>query len=123
MQQPLSVRRYEGRPPPLVALHGFTQTGAAFEELGALLSYEVIAPDLPGHGRSAQHPALFPSAVEAVAGLLASGIHPGPVLGYSQGGRVALAVALDHSRLVSHLILVSATAGIRDPLERVRRSP
>lgn len=41
--------------------------------------------------------------------------------GYSQGGRLALHVALAHPRRVTRLVLVSATAGIEDEAERARR--
>ena len=116
----LWVRRYPGRPPPLVALHGFTQTGRMFAELAELLENEVLAPDLPGHGRSSDHPASFEAAVEALLGVLGVG-EPIPLLGYSQGGRLALAVALERPDLVSHLALISATPGIEDELERAVR--
>jgi 2-succinyl-6-hydroxy-2,4-cyclohexadiene-1-carboxylate synthase len=117
----LWVRRFAGEPPPLVALHGFTQTGAMFAELAELLSREILAPDLPGHGRSAGYPVTFASAVAGVVEVLASVGSPVPLLGYSQGGRVALAVALERPELVSHLVLVSTSLGIEDKGERGER--
>lgn len=117
----LWVRRFAGEPPPLVTLHGFTQTGAMFAELAELLDREILAPDLPGHGRSAGYPATFASAVAGVAEVLASVGSPVPLSGYSQGGRVALAVALDRPELVSHLVLVSTSPGIEDEGERGER--
>lgn len=115
------MRRLAGRPPPLVALHGFTQTGAMFEEVAGLLVREVLAPDLPGHGRSGRIPASFAFAVSGVVEVLASVGGPVPLAGYSQGGRVALAVALERPELVSHLVLVSASAGIENEVERRER--
>ena len=117
----LWIRRMPGRPPPLVALHGFTQTGEMFAELAAFLGREVVAPDLPGHGRSAGFPATFAAAVRGVAGVLSRAGVPVPLIGYSQGGRVALAAALERPELVSHLVLVSATPGIEDAGERAAR--
>ncbi len=117
----LWVRRYAGRPPPLVALHGFTQTGAMFAEFGGFVGHEVLAPDLPGHGRSAGVPASFCSAAATVSEVLASCRRPVPLIGYSQGGRVALAVALQRPELVSHLVLLSASAGIPGEDERNER--
>ena len=117
----LWLRRYPGESPPLVALHGFTQTGEMFGELAELLGKEVLAPDLPGHGRSAGHPATFVAAVVGVAEVIASVGSPVPLLGYSQGGRVALAAALERPELVSHLVLVSAGPGIKDEVERGER--
>ena len=48
---------------------------------------------------------------------------PGPfaLAGYSQGGRLALHVALAHPQRVTRLVLVSTTAGIEDDDERGRR--
>ncbi len=117
----LWVRRLPGRQPPLVALHGFTQTGAMFAELAELLGREVLAPDLPGHGRSAGVPTTFPSAVGGVIDVLARDQSAVPLVGYSQGGRVALAVALERPKLVSHLVLVSTHPGIEDESERTAR--
>lgn len=117
----LWVRRFPGESPPVVALHGFTQTGAMFAELAGLLGREVLAPDVPGHGRSADYPASFASTVSGVADVVASVGGPVPLLGYSQGGRVALAVALERPELVSHLVLVSTSLGIEDEVERGER--
>jgi len=117
----LWVRRFRGKPPSLVALHGFTQTGAMFGELAQLLGNEVLGPDLPGHGGSSELPTSFPSAVTGVGEVLAARGGPAPLLGYSQGGRVALAVALERPELVSHLVLVSAGVGIESEVQRGER--
>src|SRR3954451_6685790 len=94
----------------LILLHGFTQTGRswdglrpAFEEAG----FEVAAPDIPA-GQ-----ALWPTAHT-----LFSGNGGGAWLGYSMGGRIALHVALAHPDDVSRLVLVGATPGIVDPIDR-----
>jgi 2-succinyl-6-hydroxy-2,4-cyclohexadiene-1-carboxylate synthase len=42
-------------------------------------------------------------------------------VGYSQGGRVALAVAIERPELISHLILVSTAPGIGGEHERAER--
>ncbi len=115
----LAVRRF-GSGPPLVALHGFTLTGAQFAPAAEQLHRAVTAPDLPGHGGSP--PSSLAEAVDDVAGVIASVGEPAPLLGYSQGGRVALLVALSHPGLVSHLVLVSASAGIEDPAARRARA-
>lgn len=117
----LGVRRYPGRRPPLVSLHGFTQTGAMYAELADLLDREVLAPDLPGHGRSSECPASFDTAIAAVIEVLAGMGDAVPLVGYSQGGRVALAVALARPELVSNLVLMSATPGIEDEVKRIER--
>jgi 2-succinyl-6-hydroxy-2,4-cyclohexadiene-1-carboxylate synthase len=105
----------------LVALHGFSQTGAAYEETAGLLGVEVVAPDLPGHGRSTAVPASFDSATSGTVEILRELGRPVPLLGYSQGGRVALGVALEHPDLVSRLILVSTSPGIASAGQRSKR--
>lgn len=117
----LHVRRY-GRngAGPLVALHGFTLTGAMFEPLSRHLDVELLAPDLPGHGRSPAATTLD-DAVAAVADTLERSIAPPGLLGYSMGGRLALRVALVAPDHVHRLVVVSAGTGIPDAAERRRR--
>jgi 2-succinyl-6-hydroxy-2,4-cyclohexadiene-1-carboxylate synthase len=117
----LGVRRSGGGESQLVALHGFTQTGAMYEEMAALLDTEVVAQDLPGHGLSSGVPASFDGAVAGVAEVMAGLDRPLPLLGYSQGGRVALGVALEHPDLVSQLILISTSPGIEADEARTAR--
>jgi 2-succinyl-6-hydroxy-2,4-cyclohexadiene-1-carboxylate synthase len=109
---------------PLVLLHGFTQSGRAWDATRERLATlapggETIAPDLRGHGRSA---AARPIDTEhLVADVLA--LTPGrfALAGYSMGGRLALQVALAAPHRIRHLILVSTTAGIRDPERSAQR--
>jgi len=115
----VAVRRL-GAGPTLVALHGFTLTGAQFGPLAGVLQREVVAPDLPGHGATRVTPITVDTAVASVAAVLrATG--PAPLLGYSQGGRIALLVALAHPGLVTRLVLVSASAGIAEAVDRTAR--
>lgn len=109
---------------PLVLLHGFTQTGGAWDATRERLATlapggETIAPDLRGHGRNA---AARPIDTEhLVADVLA--MTPGrfALAGYSMGGRLALHVALAAPHRIRHLILVSTTAGIHDPDRSAQR--
>lgn len=117
----LFVRRYGGNEPAVVALHGFSLTGASFEPVAAHLPQAVLAPDLPGHGRTTVTPVTMAAAAESIADLIRSSPGPAPLLGYSQGGRLALHVALVHPALVSHLVLVSTSPGIADPAARADR--
>ena len=117
----LWVRRFAGDSPPLVALHGFTQTGAAFSRFAAQLAAAVLAIDLPGHGRTTIAPVTMAATVESIAELLDQQAEPVPLVGYSQGGRVALHVALQHPELISHLVVVSGSPGIEDPDQRAAR--
>jgi 2-succinyl-6-hydroxy-2,4-cyclohexadiene-1-carboxylate synthase len=117
------VVRSFGTGPPVVALHGFTHTGKQFHEIARSLPYHLIAPDLPGHGVHATFPCDIDSVVRFVGDTVVEHTTPpAPLLGYSQGGRIALLVAIARPDLVSRLVLVSATAGIDDPSQRKRRA-
>lgn len=105
---------------PLVALHGFTLTGEQFSSLADELGREVIAPDLPGHGLSAEVSTEVEDVVQAVCDLTSSFAQPLPLIGYSQGGRMALLAALNCPTSVERLVLISANAGIEE--EQARRN-
>jgi 2-succinyl-6-hydroxy-2,4-cyclohexadiene-1-carboxylate synthase len=106
-----------GSGPPIVALHGFTHTGEQFAAISRLLGMSVIAPDLPGHGATRTSPITVETAIAVVAGLLDE-TGPVPVLGYSQGARIALLVALAHPGLIASLTLISASPGVADRAAR-----
>ncbi len=118
-----------GHGPPLLLLHGFT--GSAEEWAGLIPALaplrQVIAVDLPGHGRAPApaDPACY-TMERTVADLLALLDHLGhaacEVLGYSMGGRVALHLAAAAPGRVRALILESASPGIEDPAERAARA-
>ncbi len=118
----LWVRTHGPGPAQVVALHGFTQHGGMFEHLAAVSDTTIAAPDLPGHGRTNVDPITIGTAVDAVCDLLATFAEPPPLLGYSQGGRVALQVALTRSDLVGALILISAAAGLSERARQLRRA-
>jgi 2-succinyl-6-hydroxy-2,4-cyclohexadiene-1-carboxylate synthase len=109
-------------PEPLLLLHGFMQTGRGWDEVVRHLDgerYRPLAPDIRGHGAAALwRPIDFASCVEDVTRLAGRRF---ALAGYSQGGRLALHVALAHPERVTRLVLVSATAGIEDDAERGRR--
>jgi 2-succinyl-6-hydroxy-2,4-cyclohexadiene-1-carboxylate synthase len=103
----------------IVLLHGFTQTGVSWRPVVERLGddVEVVRPDLPGHGRASDQRLDLPGSAAAVAAIGGRATY----VGYSMGGRVALRLALDHPDLVDRLVLVGATAGIDDPVERAAR--
>ncbi|HSR45678.1 MAG TPA: alpha/beta fold hydrolase [Acidimicrobiia bacterium] len=117
----MSLRLHGTEPANLVALHGFTQHGAAFEELASCLGISVLAPDLPGHGSTDAQPATFAVAVDVVVAVLESRPSKASLVGYSQGGRVALGVALARPDLIEKLVLISTSPGIEDPAVRAAR--
>jgi 2-succinyl-6-hydroxy-2,4-cyclohexadiene-1-carboxylate synthase len=105
----------------LVALHGFAGTGGGWDAVAAELgtAWSVWAPDLPGHGAaSGRRPVTLAASVDDV---LAGAPERFVLAGYSQGGRIALRVALAAPARVEGLVLVSTTAGIEDPAERAAR--
>jgi 2-succinyl-6-hydroxy-2,4-cyclohexadiene-1-carboxylate synthase len=105
---------------PVILLHGFTQSGAAWAPVTRALvagGHPVVTPDAPGHGRSAEVAAdLWESAA-----LIVEAAGAGVYVGYSMGARMALHVALAHPAAVRRLVLVSGTGGIDGDGERAAR--
>lgn len=111
----------------MLILHGFTGSSRSWppEIIDGLASSGrlPILVDLPGHGRHVGEFELGRFTLETVFRDLdrASGPDPCPVVGYSMGGRLALAYAVCHPHRVSHLVLESASPGLRTEAERARR--
>ena len=102
-----------------LALHGFTQRGSMWAEVAAAVGGEWVTPDLPGHG---DEPACgWREAVAGIGSRLAAIAAPRCLVGYSMGGRLAVAAALDHPGLVDRLVIVSAGPGLAAAEERRRR--
>ena len=116
------VRNFGDGPARVVALHGFTLHGEMYSRLADLSGVRIAAPDLPGHGRSEITPVTIGTAVDAVAELLRSLPEPPLLLGYSQGGRVALQIALTHPDLVGSLMLIATSPGLNERARKLRRA-
>src|SRR6266542_4338597 len=103
----------------VVLVHGFTQTLAAMEPLATRLRdrHELVRVDLPGHGGSTPPLVGFAKA----AALLGEAGGAAAYLGYSLGGRLCLRLALDRPELVRALVLIGASPGLDDPVERAAR--
>lgn len=114
-----------GDGPPLLLLHGFTGNRDAWNHLRPLLGprFQVLAPDLPGHGESPCAPdTTFHGAIEALLALLdARGLERVDVAGYSLGARVALGLCLRAPGRVGRLILESGNPGLRRRRDRGER--
>jgi pimeloyl-ACP methyl ester carboxylesterase len=97
---------------PLVLLHGGLGSGEMFGPVTPRLAQgrQVIAPDLQGHGRTADvdRPITLEAVADDIAALVAHLGHAhADVMGYSFGGGVALQLAVRHPALVRRLVLVS----------------
>lgn len=115
----LWIRTYGEGQPQIVALHGFTLHGGMWEHFAGVVDATVAAPDLPGHGHTTIKPIEMRTAVDAVAAYLSQCDSP-LLIGYSQGGRVALQVAVIHPALVGKLALIATAPGL-PPRERTLR--
>lgn len=123
------ARRRVGAPiPEILVLHGFTGAAESMEGVARRLSdrARIARLDLVGHGESDAPLELAPYAMEACAtqiaeAAIALGFDRPYLLGYSMGGRAALASALARPQAFAGLVLVGATAGIADPKARTER--
>jgi len=97
-------------------LHGFAQ---APESWGALRRPGDHAPRLPGHGSDPEPVPSFDQLADRLATQLPHGSH---LVGYSLGGRLALAVAVREPSRIARLTIVSAHAGIADADARRQRA-
>ena len=105
-------------------LHGFTGSHETFSHLEPLLGDVLTATcvDLPGHQGAPLPTALGTEAfLETVDSLAALLDEPTVVVGYSQGARIALGLAVKHPQLISRLILESGSPGLRQRHARARR--
>jgi pimeloyl-ACP methyl ester carboxylesterase len=112
--------RFEGGGPPLILLHGFTDSAESWYELGYVhglrTRHKLILIDSRGHGQSdkphdleAYTPEKFVSDVVAVLDDL--GLKASAFWGYSQGGWIGFALAKFAAERISAFIIGGATAG------------
>ncbi|MGO9854807.1 MAG: alpha/beta fold hydrolase [Acidimicrobiales bacterium] len=114
-----------GSGPPLVLLHGFTQTGRLWGRFGQHLAeaHTLVAMDLPGHAGSDSVRADLPTAAAMVAEAARAivGDETCSLLGYSLGARVALQVITGTDLALQNAVLIGVTAGMEDAEARGRR--
>jgi 2-succinyl-6-hydroxy-2,4-cyclohexadiene-1-carboxylate synthase len=113
---------------PLMLLHGFTGCAQSWDHLQAALAsrFELIMPDLLGHGRSdaSGNPERYGMeccVADLIAILDRLEVERTHLLGYSMGGRVALAAAVAHPDRIASLVLESASPGLAGADERQAR--
>ena len=105
-------------------LHGFTLSGASWDELAAKVPgrWKWIAPNLRGHGFAPTSPATMDDcAADLVALWDHLGIEQSHVVGYSMGGRLALHVAVRLPERSRSLLTIGAHAGLEEDARATRR--
>ena len=108
-------REFDAGLPTVVLLHGagFDHTAWALHSRWfAHHGFGLLAPDLPGHGRSAGKPlpAITDMADWTAALLDAAGVSKARLVGHSMGSLIALETAARHPEKVSGLSLIGAAA-------------
>lgn len=115
----------QGTDTPLLLLHGNGEDGTYFVHQMAFFSrfYRVIALDTRGHGQSPRGDSPF-TIRQFAADLLdfmdEMGLKKAHILGFSDGGNIALTFALAHPERVDHLILNGANlfpAGVKPTVQ------
>lgn len=97
----------------LLLIHGFSASSSGWREFEPLWEqkYNVIIPDLRGHGKSKRYPyyrdyAAREHAADLHALLAATGTKECTAVGYSLGVELALELALAHKTMVQKLVLI-----------------
>jgi pimeloyl-ACP methyl ester carboxylesterase len=101
-----------GEGTPLLQLHGGTCTNDMLNIPFFSKSFQVIAPEQMGHGRTGDAPGrefhYHDMAEDSVALLRHLGISSAFVLGFSDGGMLGLDMAIHHPDLVSKLVVTGS---------------
>lgn len=123
----LNVER-TGNGPPILAIHGFTGNITTWEDFSraARSNFSVITADILGHGSSDApdnpEPYSMESTLKALAELLdILSIQRVHWLGYSMGGRIALAAAVHLKERTLSVTAESASPGLPTLDERAAR--
>ena len=118
----------EGEGEPILVLHGFTGCAESMQSVATSLRerFRVIRLDLIGHGGSEAPASEAVYSMSRCAGQIVEAVERldlgrPHLLGYSMGGRAAIAAAVAAPERFSSLVLIGATAGIRDDALRDAR--
>lgn len=111
---------------PLLLLHGFTGSGAALVDLFQDMTqeYQLIIPDIRGHGRSTNPSKKFThrqgaSDIELLLEHL--NVKKCFAVGFSCGGNILLQMAIKQTARIEQMIIVSATPYYPDQAREIMR--
>jgi pimeloyl-ACP methyl ester carboxylesterase len=107
----------EGDGDPLILLHGGLVTIETWSAQRPALAerFRVYLPERPGHGRTADvdgPTSYVQMAHETAAFMAAVGVESAHLVGWSDGGNVALELALGRPELVRKMVLIGAAAHV-----------
>lgn len=116
-----------GKGPPLVLLHGFNNSGATWAGMVPEFAraYQVIVPDLRGHGRSTNPTKQFThrqSALDVFALLDALGITRFKAMGISSGGMTLIHMATHQPSRVDAMVLIGTTIYFPEQARAIMRA-
>ena len=110
--------------PRVLALHGWLDNAASFLPLAAHLhGLDLVAPDLPGHGRSAHLPVgadySFAAAVNSVLDIAdALGWERFSILGHSMGAGIGSLVAAACPARIERFVAIEALGALAETADR-----
>lgn len=115
----------KGEGKPIICLHGFSENLSTWKLL-ELENYQLILIDLIGHGESDKPLPSKCYSLEIIIKHLNKliyqlGLKKYSMLGYSMGGRIALAYTLAYPNKIDRLVLESASYGECDLVNRLKR--
>jgi pimeloyl-ACP methyl ester carboxylesterase len=94
-----------------VALHGYGEGGSSYASLSGYLGvdYTLICPDIPFHGETKWNKEDFriEDLYEILNTIIPLSLRKITLIGFSMGGRMALALAEKHPEIIERLILIA----------------
>ncbi|RZJ02477.1 MAG: alpha/beta hydrolase [Rubrivivax sp.] len=120
----MHLHRSDGKGPRVLALHGWLDNAASFLPMAPhLRGLELVALDLPGHGRSTHLPPgvdySFPATIATVLDAAdALGWDRFSLLGHSMGAGIASLVAAACPERIEKLVVIEALGALAEVPER-----
>lgn len=105
-----------GQGPPLLLLHGNNESHEIFTPLAESLKdiFTLYMPDSRGHGKSENAPLDYYLMAQDIYGLIQSlGLKKPHLMGFSDGGIIALLLAANYPECISSLIAAGANLSVK----------